>query len=157
MILPITLTIAGAAALINIWLGWRCGQIRTREKIFIGDGGNPLLVARMRAHANFIEYTPIVLILIGLIELAEGTSPWLWTVGVVYVLARICHGFGMDGVVRLRVIGTVVTMLTLAGLGICALVIPFASGGRVSEAVTIGSAPASAPAAMLTLPRVSLQ
>src|SRR5690606_14670185 len=100
MILPITLTITGAAALLNVWLGWRCGQVRTREKILIGDGGNPLLIARMRAHANFVEYTPIVLILIGLIELAEGTSPWLWAVGVVYVLARICHAFGMDGVVR---------------------------------------------------------
>lgn len=156
MILPITLTITGAAALLNVWLGWRCGQVRTREKILIGDGGNPLLIARMRAHANFVEYTPIVLILIGLIELAEGTSPWLWAVGVVYVLARICHAFGMDGVVRLRFIGTAVTMLTLVGLGICAIVIPFASGGRISEAVTIGVAQ-TAPAAMLTLPRVSLQ
>ena len=50
----------------------------------------------MRAQANFIEYTPFVLILIGLIELAEGSQLWLWIVGVVYILARIAHGFGMD-------------------------------------------------------------
>ncbi len=40
MILPITLTIAGAAALLNIWLGYRVGQMRLTHKISIGDGGN---------------------------------------------------------------------------------------------------------------------
>ena len=154
MILPITLTIAGAAALVNIWLGWRCGQVRTREKISIGDGGNLLLAARMRAHANFVEYTPFVLILIGLVELAEGTSAWLWAVGVVYILARIAHAFGMDGTLKLRSAGIIATMLILLGLGLYALTIPFTSGGRISEPVTVGAAqPLPAP----LLPRVSLQ
>ena len=107
--LPITLTIAGAAALLNIWLGRRVGQMRLTHKISIGDGGNEALIARMRAQANFIEYTPFVLILIGLIELAEGSELWLWIVGVVYILARIAHGFGMDrprpDPLRLRMIG----------------------------------------------------
>ena len=74
MILPITLTLAGAAAVINIWLGWRVGQKRISQKVSIGDGGDPAVVCRMRAHANFVEYTPFVLILIGLIELADGVS-----------------------------------------------------------------------------------
>ena len=71
MILPITLTIAGAAALLNIWLGPRVGQMRLAHKVSIGDGGNEALIARMRAQANFVEYTPFVLILLGLIELAD--------------------------------------------------------------------------------------
>jgi uncharacterized membrane protein YecN with MAPEG domain len=126
MILPITLTIAGAAALINIWLGWRVGRRRISEKVSIGDGGNPALTARMRAHANFAEYTPFVLILIGLIELAAGTSIWLWAVGAVYLLARIAHAFGMDRPAGspLRMAGILVTMLTLAGLGLYAVAIP---------------------------------
>ena len=74
MILPITLTIAGAAALLNIWLARRVGQMRLTHKVSIGDGGNEALIARMRAQANFVEYTPFVLILIGLIELAEGLA-----------------------------------------------------------------------------------
>ena len=37
MILPITLTIAGAAALINIWLMIRVGQVRTSEEVSVGD------------------------------------------------------------------------------------------------------------------------
>jgi uncharacterized protein len=129
MILPITLTIAGAAALLNIWLGRRVGQMRLAHKISIGDGGNEALIARMRAQANFIEYTPFVLILIGLIELAEGSRLWLWIVGVVYILARIAHGFGMDrprpDPLKLRMIGIVATALILVGLALYAIVLPY--------------------------------
>jgi uncharacterized membrane protein YecN with MAPEG domain len=129
MILPITLTIAGAAALLNIWLARRVGQMRMAHKISIGDGGNEALIARMRAQANFIEYTPFVLILIGLIELAEGSKLWLWIVGVVYILGRIAHGFGMGrprpDPLRLRMVGTVVTLLILFGLGLYAIVLPY--------------------------------
>jgi uncharacterized membrane protein YecN with MAPEG domain len=129
MILPITLTITGAAALLNIWLARRVGQMRMAHKISIGDGGNEALTARMRAQANFIEYTPFVLILIGLIELAEGSRLWLWVVGVVYILARIAHGFGMDrprpDPLRLRMIGTMTTGVILLGLALYAIVLPY--------------------------------
>jgi uncharacterized protein len=129
MILPITLTIAGAAALLNIWLARRVGQVRISNKISIGDGGNEALIARMRAQANFIEYTPFVLILIGLIELAEGSQLWLWIVGVAYILGRIAHGFGMDrprpDPLKLRTIGIIVTALILFGLAVYAIVLPY--------------------------------
>jgi uncharacterized protein len=129
MILPITLTITGAAALLNIWLARRVGQMRMTHKISIGDGGNEALTARMRAQANFTEYTPFVLILIGLIELAEGSRVWLWAVGVVYILARIAHGFGMDrprpDPLRLRMIGMITTAVILLGLALYAIVLPY--------------------------------
>jgi hypothetical protein len=51
MILPIALTAAAAAAIVNLWLGIRIGQVRTREKISIGDGGNEALIRRMLALA----------------------------------------------------------------------------------------------------------
>lgn len=129
MILPITLTIAGAAALLNIWLGRRVGQLRITHKISIGDGGNEALTARMRAQANFVEYTPLVLILIALIELAIGSKLWLWIVGVLYILARIAHAFGMDrrhpDPLRLRMIGILATMVILLGLALYAIVLPY--------------------------------
>jgi hypothetical protein len=143
MILPITLTIAGAAALLNIWLARRVGQMRLAHKVSIGDGGNEALIARMRAQANFIEYTPFVLILIGLIELAEGSRLWLWIVGVAYILARIAHGFGMDrprpDPLRLRMIGIVATALILAGLAIYAIVLPYLH--RTPATVTYAAGP----------------
>ena len=130
MTLPITLAMAGIAAFINIWLMIRVGQVRGSESVNVGDGGNEKVIRRMRAHSNFIESTPFVLILIGLIEMATGPSTWLWAVGSVYMLGRVAHGIGMDEGVFMkgRFIGTVVTMLVLLGLGVYAFVIPYLVG-----------------------------
>jgi uncharacterized protein len=132
MILPISLTAAGIAALINIWLGIRIGQVRTREKISVGDGGNEALIRRMRAQANFIEFTPIVLILIAAVELAKGSSHWLWAVAIVYLLGRIAHALGMEKDSKLRGIGVLSSMLVMLGLGIYAIVVAHTSTGEVS-------------------------
>ncbi len=115
--LPITLTIAAGAALVNIWLMIRCGQARQKGKISIGDGGDEFLIRRMRAHANFIESAPFVLILIAALELAD-SGQWLWWVGIAYIIGRLAHGLGMDGgaLEKGRMVGTLITMLTLAGL-----------------------------------------
>ncbi|WP_339822882.1 MAPEG family protein [uncultured Parasphingorhabdus sp.] len=128
MILPITLTVAGAAALINIWLMIRVGQVRSSEKVSIGDGGNENVIRRMRAHSNYIESAPFVVLLVAAIELASTTSPtWLWIVSGVYLLGRVAHGVGMDDgkFGKGRMIGTLITMLTLLGLGIYAITIPY--------------------------------
>ena len=53
MILPVTLTFVGVAALVNLWLAIRCGQARTTEKVSIGDGGSEAVIRRMRAHSNY--------------------------------------------------------------------------------------------------------
>lgn len=118
MILPITLTITAAAALLSIWLAIRVARLRLGKRISIGHGGDALVETRMRAQANFVEYTPFVLILIGLIELAKGSQTWLWLVAIAYVLARIAHAFGMDRPAPnpLRTGGIMVTMLVLIGL-----------------------------------------
>lgn len=114
--LPIALVTAGAAALLNFWLGLRISRLRISEKIMVGDGGNPRLVARMRAQLNFAEYAPLVLILIALIELARGTQAWLWGVALAFIVGRILHAFGMDGWRPGRMIGIATTMLTMLGL-----------------------------------------
>ena len=118
MILPITLTLAGAAAILHIWLASRVSRVRRQYKIGIGDGGNEALVRRMRAHANYAENMPIVLILIGLIELAGGDTRILWAAGIAFILARIAHAFGMDqpSPSRLRMIGMGGNALVLVGL-----------------------------------------
>lgn len=132
IILPIALTAAAAAAILNFWLGLRIGQVRTREKISVGDGGSEALLRRMRAQANFVEYTPIILILIALIELAAGTSLWLWAVAGIYILGRVAHAFGMDGAGKARMIGTGVTMLTMIGLALYGAWLAQSSGGQIT-------------------------
>ena len=130
--LPISLTIAGAAALINVWLGTRVSQVRLSDKVSVGDGGNPRVACRMRAHANFVEYTPFFLILLALVELARGPAMWLWGVAILYVLARLAHPFGMDRPApnKIRVGAMVVTWLVLIGLALYALSIPYLDRAR---------------------------
>lgn len=123
LLLPTTLSLAAAAAIINLWLMIRIGQLRAKDKIMYGDGGDEALLRRMRAHANFIENTPLVLILIGAIELSGRGGQWLAIVGAVYMLGRVSHVFGMDGKVPLRSVGALVTMLTLLGLAVIAVLI----------------------------------
>ena len=130
--LPITLTIAAAAALINLWLATRVSRLRFRDKVSIGEGNSPGLATRMRAHANFVEYTPFFLILLGLVELSQGSKTWLWGVAIVYILARLAHPFGMDRQApnTLRVIGILVTWAVLLGLAVYALAIPYIEKAR---------------------------
>ena len=131
--LPITLTIAGAAALLNIWLGVRVSRLRMARGISVGDGGDLVMLTRMRAHANFVEYAPFVLILLGLIERAGGSQAWLWIAGVLFILARIAHAFGMDRPAPnpLRAGGILVTILVLLVLAIDAISIPYLAAHAV--------------------------
>lgn len=127
MILPITLTIAGAAAIVNIWLAIRIVTLRVKAKVLIGDGGNALLAARIRAQLNYMEYTPLVLILLGLIEFARGTHVWLWAAGIIYIIGRILHPFGMDrqSPHPLRAVGILTTWIVTLGLAGYAISIPY--------------------------------
>ena len=125
ILLPIALVSAGSAAILNLWLAMRTGAIRRQAKISIGDGGNEALIRRMRAHANFIESAPFIVILIALIEFTTGSSVWLWGASVLFVLARIAHALGMDGMRIGREAGTMVTFALLLGLGGYAVTLPF--------------------------------
>ncbi|MFM2301582.1 MAG: hypothetical protein RLZZ84_1318 [Pseudomonadota bacterium] len=125
MLLPTTLCLAAAAAIINFWLALRCGQVRAKEKVSIGTGGHDLLERRMRAQLNFAENTPWVLALIALVELAGKGGQWLPIVGAIYMLGRIAHGVGMDGtaLAKGRSFGTITTMLSQLGLSVVAVLI----------------------------------
>jgi uncharacterized membrane protein YecN with MAPEG domain len=123
MLLPITLTLAAACTLLNFWLAIRCSRIRMGNKILHGDGGNKLLGKRIRAHANFVEYAPITLILFALVELALSASTGLWVAALLFVLSRVAHIFGMDSdrptVARMG--GILLTWAVMLGMAATAL------------------------------------
>jgi hypothetical protein len=120
----ISLLFAACATLINFWLAIRCGRVRVKEKILHGDGGSGLLARRMRAQANFVEYTPFVLILALALEMAGTPQTWLWIAAAVYLVARICHALGMDAEQGspLRSVGIALTFLVMLALVVLALI-----------------------------------
>ena len=142
IMLPVTLMAAGGSAIIAFWLGLRTGAARRAAKVSIGDGGDMKLIARMRAQANFTEYVPFIVILIALIELANGTSLWLWIAGALLLVARVAHGLGMDGMRGARTFGTAATFLLLVGLALYAVAIPLIASHHVSRAIELAPIPA---------------
>jgi uncharacterized membrane protein YecN with MAPEG domain len=134
MILPVTLTIAGAAAIVNLWLAVRVAGIRVKGKVLIGDGGNTALITRMRAHSNYVEYAPFVLILMGLIEYSGGSPNWLWGLGIAFIAGRVLHPFGMDkGTPNLlRASGILITFAVMIGLAGWAISVPYTHGAVVA-------------------------
>lgn len=125
MILQTTLCLAAAAGVITFWHIARIGQLRMREKVLFGDGGHDPLARRMRAQLNFVESTPFVLILTAAIEMTGKGGTWLAVVGALFMLGRVSHALGMD-IDRpnpLRMVGVLVTILTLIGLSAVAILI----------------------------------
>ena len=140
MILPITLTIAGAAAILHIWLAGRVSRLRRVLKISVGDGGNEALLRRIRAHANYAENMPVFLILLGLVELAGGDARILWGVGIAFILARILHAFGMDGPSpsRIRMIGMMASTFIVLGMAVWALSYAYRAPVEPRNAIEMG-------------------
>ena len=127
MLLPTTLCMAAAAAIINIWLSMRIGALRHKTGIEVGDGGNELLTRRMRAQLNFLENTPITLILCALVEIAGKGGAWLAPLMAVFLVGRLAHGIGMDGRFRAgRPIGFLTALM--ADLALAAVAVLSALG-----------------------------
>ncbi len=90
----ITAFYAGLLGLLSIAIAFQAGRARARTGISIGDGGNLELIVAMRRHANFVEFVPLGLVLIGALELSGAAPLGLHLLGGGLVLFRISHAVG---------------------------------------------------------------
>jgi uncharacterized membrane protein YecN with MAPEG domain len=120
----VTLLTGGILGLVFLILSWRVVQVRQSAKVELGDGGDTHLLARIRAHANFAEYVPISLVLLGLVEMSYRETPaGLWVAGGALVVVRIAHAVGMStrGANPGRIVGILGTWIVLAALSVWAI------------------------------------
>ncbi|MCJ2050908.1 MAPEG family protein [Methylobacterium sp. J-070] len=96
MIFPATTAFfAGLLALVYLGLsGWVIGS-RVSDNVLFGDGGDDAVLKRIRSHANFSEYVPLALILIGLLEAGGGGHGLVQGLLVALLVGRILHPIGM--------------------------------------------------------------
>jgi uncharacterized membrane protein YecN with MAPEG domain len=118
--LIITPLYAGLLALLYLVLSYRIVVLR-RNKVSLGDGGNPILQRRIRAHGNFSEYVPMILIMLGILELNHLPFYALHSLGLTLLIARLLHGYSLSFTELFkfgRFWGTALTFLLLLVCGL---------------------------------------
>ncbi len=120
----ITLLFASLHVLLMLALAARVVMHRRTHRIGIGHGGDKDLARKVRAHGNFIEYVPVALLMLGLLELSGLGAAWLWGLGGALLLARALHAYGLSrhaGVSPGRFWGVILTwvvLLAMSGMGV---------------------------------------
>ena len=119
----VTALYAALLALLFLVLSFRTIGVRRARKVEIGDGGDKELLRRMRVHANFAEYVPIALILMGAAETLALAPMALHGIGATLLVGRITHAYALSQtphVMPLRVFGMVATFAAIiAGVVAC--------------------------------------
>ena len=86
------------AGLLTLWfvvLSVRVVNLRRRGMGF-GDNGDVGVIRIIRGQANFAEYVPLALLLMGLLEIGHQSIYLLHALGVMLVVARLLHGFALS-------------------------------------------------------------
>jgi uncharacterized membrane protein YecN with MAPEG domain len=122
---PITALYAGLLALLMLVLARNVIRGRYRAKVGLFDGGDEQLGRAIRIHGNFIEYVPIALILMGLVEINGAPAAWaLHAWGAVIIASRLVHAYGLAGssmASKGRTIGTAITWFAITTLAVTAI------------------------------------
>lgn len=85
------------AVLGTLWLiklSYDVVRLRTLYHVSYGDGGFTELQSAIRAHGNAVEYVPIALLLLLLLEM-DGADTWMVHLcGLTTLLGRLLHYYG---------------------------------------------------------------
>jgi uncharacterized membrane protein YecN with MAPEG domain len=87
---------AGLLGLILFILTAHVGRMRTKTGVSLMDGGNREMIIAIRRQGNFAELVPLCLILMAIAEMGRTSIYAIHVVGVVLVICRIIHPFGLS-------------------------------------------------------------
>lgn len=115
-VLPVTSLLAAAFAVALVALSFPISLRRLKVGDMVGDSADDVLRRRIRAQGNFIEYVPLGLMTLALVE-AQAAPLWLLlAIATMLVIGRALHAVGMlanSGPVR--GFGMIFTYLALLG------------------------------------------
>ncbi len=116
MTMSVTPIYAILLTLLFLVLSFRVIVERRGNKFAYGNNDSHRIEAKIRAQANWAEYTPIALLLLLMAEL-QGVGPiWLHLTGIILLIGRVTHGYGMSvnpKNFRFRVYGMVLTVTAI--------------------------------------------
>lgn len=114
MIFSVTPLYALPVAAIYLVLWFRVSLLRSARGVSFGDGGDAVLLQRIRQHGNCAEWSAFLLILMILAEGIGASTMWLHATGALLLIGRIAHPFGLraDSAAHpLRIIGNSANLL----------------------------------------------
>ncbi|WP_448547835.1 MAPEG family protein [Thalassotalea fusca] len=109
----------GLLALLYLALTANIIRYRLKFQVGIGSNGNQTLAKAIRVHANFIEYTPIALLLLACYEFNGGSEAMVHALGAAFFVGRVLHVKGLSssiGVTKERQLGMLSSFLVIATL-----------------------------------------
>ena len=115
---------AALSTLLILLLALRVVAYRRTHSIGLGDGNDGELRKRIRAHGNAIEYLPVGLIALLLLELNQTAPVLLHVFGITLIVARVAHAWGVShhsGVSPGRITGVVLTFVILLAMALLLL------------------------------------
>ena len=115
--MPITALYAGLLTPLFIFLAIRVIRERRGARVSVGHGDNARLLRKMRVHANFAEYVPLALLLMGLAESVKSDARLLHVAGIILIVGRVVHAIGLSRQpesIPLRAIGMYATFTVLS-------------------------------------------
>jgi len=122
----ITATYLAVLALLYTILAVQVGRLRMRDRAAFGDNGSLPLRSAIRAHANFIEYVPIITLMVAMLEMSGLAAAWVHLLMAALLVSRLLHPLGMyaaPNTLQFRVCRGGGITITLVLLLACALTI----------------------------------
>jgi uncharacterized protein len=119
----ITSLYASLSALLIVRLSILVIKLRRKNRVSVGDGGVEELQLAIRAHSNAVEYIPITLMLLLMLELNGSPKILIHILGATLLVGRMLHAMGLPAKdFKKRVLGMQITIYLLIGLAILNIV-----------------------------------
>ena len=91
----ITALYLAVLALLYTVLALQVGRLRQTKQASFGDNDSAQLRSAIRAHANFIEYVPIITLMVAMLEMAGASALRVHLLMAALLVSRLLHPLGM--------------------------------------------------------------
>ena len=121
---------AALLTLLYVILSFNVIRNRWRYKQSLGSGQEAMLEKSIRAHGNFSEYVPLVIIMMAFLEFGKESPATLHFFGIALIIGRLSHaiGIGLRAVNALRITGMIATFTCLIGTSIKLIILSLQNG-----------------------------
>ena len=95
MTLQITSILTGIFCILIVVLSLQVSLRRREKNVSVGDAGDRMLQRRIRAHGNFIENAPLMVLAVAFLEYNAGARWLVAVIALAFLISRVLHAIGI--------------------------------------------------------------